>query len=130
MKNILYKILLCSFYLLSLLIVISKVSISSDHNFGDFAVFSMVHELMSHNHKLYQEVFDHKDIGFYFFNHFFYNLGKLSGIYLFAFISCCAYFLGLFLILKKLFSSYLSSIFATLGTLNYFLLIYHQFFQR
>jgi len=107
------------FSLLSLIIVISKVASSADHHFGDFAIFVMVHELMNQGHVLYSEIFDHKDIGFYFFNQIFYDISKVTGLYIFALLAVVAYFLGLFLILRQLFSKLVSFLYSTIGVLIY-----------
>ena len=101
MKNI----SLNSFFLtLSILISIYFIGYTQtnyDTGFGDFYVFLSIHQLMDANYALYEEIWDHKDVGFYLFNHLFYSVFGISGLFISTLTIIILFYFSLIYYLKK-----------------------------
>ncbi len=72
-----------------------------DTGYGDFYVFLSIHQLMDVNYTLYKEIWDHKDIGFYLFNHFFYKALGIPGLFFSTLLIIILFYFSLNYYLKK-----------------------------
>lgn len=74
-----------------------------DVGYGDFYVFFSIHQLIDAGYSLYKDIWDHKDLGFYLFNQFFYKIFGPKGLFISTlFIIIIFYFSFLYYLKKNL----------------------------
>jgi hypothetical protein len=68
---------------------------------GDASVWFALYEWKKRGNSIYEGIFDHKDFGFLASNSLFYEWGGVLTVYLFSFVLCLAWGLGLLIILRR-----------------------------
>ena len=86
---------------------------------GDFAVWITVHELIKRGHVLYRDVWDHKDPGFFFLSHYFFEGFGVKGLYLCALVATLLFAIGVFLVMRGLVGATVASAIAAGGVIYY-----------
>ena len=71
-------------------------------NTGDISVWIPVHEWMKRDVPLYEGVWDHKDLGFFWFTQPFYELWSVTGLYIVGALSAVFVAIGAYLIVREL----------------------------